>query len=379
MISRPLTKRQLNRTTLARQLLLQRKPLGAVDAVRRVVALQAQEPASPYIALWNRVEGFDPAELDGAYADRSVIKASLMRITLHAVAATDYATFQLGMLRTLRAARLNDRRFESTGLSISEADALVPILLQLLAEPRSRQQIEEMLESELGETPDRHVFWALRTFSPLLHAPTGGPWSFTSNAPSYQAAPFDRTETDQAAALQHLIWRYLEGFGPASPADFAQFALHRQAEIRPALAGLADRLVTIDGPNGKLLDIPNGHVADSDAAAPPRLLPMWDSTLLAYRDRSRIIPEEHRRTVIRRNGDVLPTVLVDGYVAGVWRSIEDGIEVTAFRRLSDAEWTGLAEEAAGLVAFLSAREPLVYSRYGNWWKDMPGERRLLAA
>ena len=128
-----LTERQLNRTTLARQLLLERKPLGVVDAVRRMVALQAQEPASPYIALWNRVEGFDPDELDGAYVDRKVIKASLMRITLHAVAADDYVPFQFGMLRTLRAARLNDRRFQSTGLSINEADALVPKLLQFLA------------------------------------------------------------------------------------------------------------------------------------------------------------------------------------------------------------------------------------------------------
>ena len=92
----PLTPRQLNRATLARQLLLEREPLGVVDAVRRIVAVQAQEAASPYIALWNRVAGFDPADLDAAFAEHSVVKATLMRITLHAVAADDYPDLHAG-------------------------------------------------------------------------------------------------------------------------------------------------------------------------------------------------------------------------------------------------------------------------------------------
>jgi len=59
-----LTERQLNRATLDRQMLLRRESMEVVDAVRRLVALQAQEPASPYLALWNRLADFDPAELD---------------------------------------------------------------------------------------------------------------------------------------------------------------------------------------------------------------------------------------------------------------------------------------------------------------------------
>ncbi len=55
-----ITTRELNRATLARQMLLEREPLDVVEATRRVVALQAQQPASPYIALWNRVSNFDP-------------------------------------------------------------------------------------------------------------------------------------------------------------------------------------------------------------------------------------------------------------------------------------------------------------------------------
>jgi hypothetical protein len=99
---------------------------------------------------------------------------------------------------------------------------------------------------------------------------------------------------------------------------------------------------------------------------------MWDSSLLAYADRSRVLPAEYRKVVIRNNGDVLPTLLVDGHVAGVWRPVEGGIEATAFHELPAGAWNGLATEAQSLVGFLAGREPDVYRRFGRWWSSMPG-------
>src|SRR5580692_5137528 len=132
-----LTARRLNRATLARQLLLRREPLEVAEAVRRVVALQAQAAASPYLALWNRLAPFDPASLDAAFAGHAVIKATLMRITLHAVTAADYPPFRGAMVESLRAARLRDRRYTQTGLSAADADALIPHLLEFTAERRT--------------------------------------------------------------------------------------------------------------------------------------------------------------------------------------------------------------------------------------------------
>jgi hypothetical protein len=94
---------------------------------------------------------------------------------------------------------------------------------------------------------------------------------------------------------------------------------------------------------------------------------MWDSVLLAYADRARLIPPGYRRIVTRNNGDVLPTLLVDGYVAGVWRAVQDGIEATAFRALDGFAWEGLAAEARALVPLLADRDPEVYGRYHHWW------------
>ena len=375
-----LTARQLNRATLGRQLLLRRATLPVAEAVRRVVALQAQEPVSPYLALYNRLEGFEPADLDTAFADQSVVKASLMRITLHAVAAADYPTLHHAMQPTLRAARLNDRRFKVAGLSKAEPDELVPQLRKFANEPRTNADFEAWLDERLGVLPRPGVWWAMRTAGPFWHAPTGGPWSFGPR-PSYIAARAKPKRGDAGAATRSLVRRYLEGFGPATAKDIAQFSTILVPPIRDALRPLVDAgdVVPLKGADGsELYDVPDGLFPPEGSPAPPRLMAMWDSVLLAYADRSRVIPPEYRTHVMRNNGDVLPTLFVDGCVAGIWRPVDGGIEATAFHRLSDAAWKGLAAEARGLLAFLAGREPTIYGRYAHWWKTMPAaEVRVL--
>lgn len=375
-----MTARALNRATLARQMLLRRERLAVTEAVRRVVGLQAQHPASPYLALWNRLRDFDPADLDRAFTERQVVRATLMRITLHAVHVDDHADLHVAMQPSLRASRLGDDRFTSSGLTAADADPLLKELLEYLVEPRTNAEAEAWIEEQRG-VPPKGVWWALRTYAPLLRAPDGGPWSFGPRA-SYAALHTDVPPTDRAvcdAALQMLVRRYLQGYGPASVADVAQFAMVQRARVRVALEALAEQIEEVAGPDGSTLyDVPGGVRPDEDTPAPPRLLPMWDNSLLAYADRSRMVPPEYRKVVSRMNGDLLPTLLVDGYVAGVWRTVEGGVEATAFHPLPEEVWEGLAEEARTLVGLLESRDPLVWSRYGHWWAKLPdGEVRVL--
>jgi hypothetical protein len=376
-----LTARALNRATLARQLLLAREPVDVAEAVRRVVALQAQEPASPYLALWSRIADFDPSALDSAFARREVVKASLMRITLHAVHADDYPSFHAAMLPSLRASRLHDRRFTQTGLQITDADTALAHLLDDLAVPRTGAEVEALLEERLGVAEPR-MWWALRTFAPLHHAPTDRPWSFGTPS-SFLAAGTRHEPMAHDEAVPQLVRRYLEGFGPASAQDIGQFSILRQPAVRAALDTLAgaDAIEQVEAPDGApLFDVPGAQRPHEDTVAPPRLLPMWDSILLAYADRSRTIPPQYRTEVIRRNGDVLPTLLVDGCVAGVWRAVDGGIEATAFHRLDDSTWDGLEAEARALLPLLADRDPTVYRRYARWWSTLAGEQvRVLGA
>ncbi|MFE2287431.1 winged helix DNA-binding domain-containing protein [Streptomyces sp. NPDC059443] len=392
-----ITARGLNRATLARQLLLARAPLGVEDGLRRVVALQAQQAASPYLALWNRLSGFDPAGLDAAFARQRVVKATLMRITLHAVHHEDFAAFREAVQPGVRASRLGSR-FTASGLTAEDADALVPELLAFADRPRTNAECEAWLGERLGAPARPGAWWGLRKYAPLLHAPTARPWSF-GDRPSYiappavpRAVPADPEASEES--LRKLVLRYLEGFGPASVADVAQFALVQRARVRKALQALTARtprmartalegdgplVERLEGPKGEeLFDVPGAPRPDGDTPAPPRLMAMWDSTLLAYSERDRVIPPQYRGLVIRVNGDTLPTLLVDGYVAGVWRPAGGGIEATAFHPLPDGVWEALAGEARSLTAFLAARDPAVYSRYGHWWSKLPSaETRLL--
>ncbi|MFC8130915.1 winged helix DNA-binding domain-containing protein [Streptomyces sp. NPDC057302] len=365
--------RELNRATLSRQLLLEREPLSVQEGVRRVVALQAQHPASPYLALWNRLSGFTADALDAAFTEGSMVKATLMRITLHAVHAEDYPAFRAAMQPTLYASRLGSR-FAEAGLSPADADALVPELLDFARGPRTSAQMQAWVEERLGADKRDGAWWGLKGYAPLHHAPTDAPWSF-GHRPSFVAAPSGPVPTGRTAdpqALRTLILRYLAGFGPASVADVAQFAMVQRTPVRAALLGLGDAVERLQGPDGEVLfDLPGASRPPAETPAPPRLMAMWDSTLLAYADRARVIPPHYRPWVIRRNGDVLPTLLVDGHVAGVWRPVDGGVEATAFHALSRATWDGLAEEAQSLKSLFGDRERAVYSRYHHWWAKLP--------
>ncbi|MEV3937985.1 winged helix DNA-binding domain-containing protein [Glycomyces sp. NPDC049804] len=377
-----LTAAHLNRATLDRQSLLERRPGDVVAAVRSAVAVQAQSPASPYIGLWNRVAGFDAADLDAAFTSYELVRGNPVRMTLHAVAAAEYRPFREATEPSLYASRLGGRIAEA-GLPAAEAAALSVALLDFTAEVRTARECEAWLAERLDPETAKAAWPGIRQYAPLLRVPLGGPWVFNEKV-SYLTAP-DRPalgdEDAAEAALRNLVLRYLSGFGPASVPDVAQFAMVQRGRVKRAVKALGDRLRTYDGPNGEaLFDLADAALPDPETPAPLRLMAMWDNVFLAYFDRSRTIPADIRAHVIRNNGDVLPMILVDGRAAGVWRATEAGIEATAFRPLSDDDWAGLAAEAEALAAFLADRDPEVYRRYHHWWPRLPeGQTVALAA
>lgn len=372
---------QLNRATLERQSLLRRKPNDVVAAVREAVAVQAQAPASPYIGLWNRVAGFDAAELDAAFASYAIVRGNPVRMTLHAVAAADYRPFREATEPSLYAAKLGGRIIEA-GLSGTEAAEHAAAVLAFAAEPQTARDCENLLVERLGPETAKAAWPGIRQYAPLLRIPLGGPWRFNEKvaylAPPDRPALGDRDAADKA--LEGLVVRYLAGFGPASVPDVAQFAMVQRGRVKQAVKALGERLRAYTGPNGEALyDLAEAAIPDPETPAPPRLMAMWDNIFLAYHDRSRTIPADLRTAVIRSNGDVLPMILIDGRAAGVWRTTPEGIEATAFGPLTAEDWAGLAAEAQALAAFIADRDPDVYSRYRHWWPRLPAGKTVLLA
>ncbi|HEX2141314.1 MAG TPA: crosslink repair DNA glycosylase YcaQ family protein [Candidatus Limnocylindria bacterium] len=366
-----LSLRQLNRATLARQGLLTPLPAaeGAARLVHRIGSLQAQHPDWPPVALQARLGPSDQAvDLAAARHRREVVRASLMRVTVHVVAADDFwpmSTVTIGFrARQWRLLYKQDPAASSLGRKITAAH---PAALAALREsPLGISEIERVLAAELPgvEIPPHRSLW--RHFSgtvPLVQVPyEGETYGRQRYAPAidWMGQPGeDDADPDRAAA--HLAAVYLGAFGPASIDDLVAYVGRGDAigRWRRALQSLGERIVHFTDPDGRaLVDLADAPRPDEDVPAPPRLLARWDSLLLAYatRHRARVLPPEHQATVITRNADVLPTFLVDGVVAGTWLPREDAagrrIELRPFGALADGDREMLEAQATSLLPTL---------------------------
>jgi hypothetical protein len=349
-----LTRRQLNRATLARQLLLAREPVSAIEAIERLAGMQAQEPKHPFIGLWTRVEGFACEELLRALREREVVRATLMRSTLHLASAADYAAVRLalqpGMSVALRA--LGDR---SKGLDL---DAVLPAARDLLrGTPLPFDEIRARLQEQFPDVNDRALGYAVRTLVPLVMVPSDeGRWGFERVA-SFALADEWLGEPLADDAAEALVTRYLGAFGPASAKDVERWSA--VAGMKAVLDGMRDRLEVFADERGReLFDLPDAPRPDAGAPAPVRLLPEFDNLVLAHDDRSRVIADEHRPLVTTKNLRVKATFLVDGVVAGTWTvAVKRKVATLTLTPFSELPKRAVEELEAEGEALLQFAEP----------------------
>jgi hypothetical protein len=338
---RVLTLRELNRALLARQLLLERRRLGVQQAVERLCAIQAQWPQSPYLALWTRLAGFRKEQLTRAIEQHKVVKTQLFRITLHMTSACDYPYFA-----AVWAPAARDR---TPGVGREKLDELTSkVRAAAMNRPITQEQVEEIAAAEMGG-----LRWRTRTLTPLVHLPPSGTWSHYGRAQLRAMEAVLGVELPaREDGAERLVRSYFAAFGPATQEDLLRFAGLRVGDVRAGLERVELRRFR-DERGRVLLDLPRAQLPDADTPAPVRFLPKWDSALLAYAppERTRILPEQFRSIVIGKNGDVLPTVLVDGFVAATWdMARKRDLTITPLRRLTkqqraevDAEGERLAE------------------------------------
>ena len=342
MAERVLTLRELNRATLARQLLLERKRLSPAAVIARLIGMQAQWPPAPYVGIWTRTTSFRREALERKLASGAVVKATVMRQTLHLVTRRDYAV--------LRAA-LSETNFP---WETPDAKRLAPLVRALAtAGPVTTAEALAHLEHEHGLTGlhARRAWRGARVRAHLLHHHETALWHAR---PGGRFVALEEPEThDPTEARAEILRRYLAAFGPASRRDMAAWSMMHVPELVRALERLEPLRRFRDEHGRELLDVPRVPLPDAGTPAPVRFLPKWDNMLLAFADRTRVLPEQYRKTVIRMNGDVAQTFLVDGFVAGMW-SVSDGrVGVEPFAPLSRSAERDLQEEAGRLEAFLA--------------------------
>jgi winged helix DNA-binding protein len=325
--------------------LLHRPPgLGAVDVVRSLLAVQAQDLRAAKLALRARGELFTAADVDAALTDdRSLVRGWLGRGTLHLVAREDY--WWLHALTAPRAVAANARRLRQEGVSEEDSERAVSIVQRALADegPLGRPELAERIAAEgirtAGQaTPHLLLLATLRAVAvlgPVRH----GAQDFTL-ARDWVGDP---AEHDREAALAELARRYLAGHGPASAEDLATWIGMSLRDARAGIASIAGDLVEV---GDDMFDLATHEPAPEPV--PPRLLPAFDPYILGWRDRDFAVPPELARQVHPGGGIVRPTAVVDGIVVGTW-SRRHGLE--PFDAIAEPAARALEDEAADILRF----------------------------
>jgi Winged helix DNA-binding domain len=359
-----LSQQALNRATLDRQLLLRRHEMPAQQAVRHLGGLQAQAPLAPYVGLWTRLAGFTAGELAALLSVRTLVRAPIMRATVHLADAADFVAFRPLFGQLMAAGLRSNYARNLTGVDL---DALAAQAASLLAtRPLTRAQLARELAASWPVAEPMSLAYAVTCLVPVVQVPPRGIWGKTAQstwttAESWLAGPAAPAQA-VGRPVDQLVLRYLGAFGPATVADIQTWSgLTRLREVTDRLDLRAYR-----GPGDEeLLDLPDRQLPVEDVPAPPRFLPEYDNLLLSYADRRRVIPHAHPVPLWPGNGATQGTLLIDGVWDATWKITAQALTITPFRDLTAAEESAITGEAANLLAFASPGDlakPVRFSR-----------------
>lgn len=355
-----LTLRELNRATLARQMLLAREKTTPLDVIERLFGMQAQLPRPPFVGLWSRLAKVEREEVLRLFHDRAVVRATLMRVTIHLMTAKDYVRFRPALQPALTSGMRSALGVRAKGLDI---DALVRAARAFFARrPATFHELRGAIATPGATLDERAMAYAVRTHLPLVQVPTDATWGFPGNADFALAeswlgdryAPKVKAQS-QEEATRELVRRYLAAFGPATVADAQAWSGHRG--LAPVFEQLRPKLAVFRDEKGReLFDLPKAPRPDAEVEAPVRFLPEFDNVLLAHADRSRVLGAVPKSRIFLAAARALPAFTVDGMVAGAWRletvKTRTTLVVEPFAALARSAQRPLAEEAERLARFL---------------------------
>jgi hypothetical protein len=349
-----LGRRARNRALLERQLLLRRVRRPAAEVVEHLVGLQAQEPRDPYVALWTRLEDFDPDELGGLVAGRQAVRSPLMRATIHLVSARDCLTLAPLLRPVLERNFWTGSPFgrQVKGVDI---DAVLAAGRALLDEqPRTTAQLRALMAERWPGYDAASLAYAVHHLVPVVQVPPRGVWGGKGLATWATTERWLDSPLDPTPSIDRVVLRYLAAFGPASTMDVQAWSgLTRLREVtdrlRPRLRGFRSEA------GRELFDLPDAPRPDPDTPAPVRFLPQYDNVVLSHADRSHLGTD----AAARWPTDDLhwSPLLVDGVVDGAWRLSRDRkaatMTVRLFGPLPAPDRTAVEEEAERLLGFLA--------------------------
>jgi hypothetical protein len=349
--------RALNRALLERQLLLQRSTISTSEAIERLVGMQAQIPADPYVALWSRLENFRTDDLAKLITDRKAVRMGLMRATIHLATARDALALrpvvQPVLERTFRTSSPFGKKL--VGLDM---ERLLTFGRTLVDErPRTSAELRPILRKRWPKRDQDSLVAALGFLLPLVQVPPRGVWGKSGQPRRTTLEAWLGRPLSKEQAPDAMVLRYLAAFGPATAGDARTWS--GLSGLSQVFQRLRPRLRTLRDERGReLFDVPDGPLPDPDTPAPPRFLPVYDNVVLSHADRGRIVRPVDPKRLGYLEGASFGSVLIDGFVGATW-TVKHGPSTAALRlvfldRLPKRERVAVEEEGARLLAFIAA-------------------------
>lgn len=338
----------LRAARLGSQLLTDRSAASPEAVVDQLLAVQAQDPKAARLSIRSRSSGLTAAKVDIALTDRrSLVIGSLMRTTLHLVAADDF--WWLHALLTPRQRTANTTRLRQEGVDERQAERGVAVVLEAVESgPQTRDQLKVLLDDADVPTARQalvHVIHAAAIEGHVVRGPmVEGQHAFV-HAPTWLGDP--PTE-DREVQLGRLAERYLRGHGPADPTDLVKWTGLALGECRTAFAAIEDR--TEPWASDGLVQLAGPEMA-TDLPAPV-LLGGFDPILHGWASRKEFVEVEDG--VVTSNGIFRPTALVEGKVAATWTMPKGQITLKPIARISKKAMQALEADAADIARYLGA-------------------------
>jgi hypothetical protein len=351
-----LSRRELNRALLARQMLIQRERITALEAIEQFIGLQAQAPNPPYWALWTRLKSFKQEHLGELIRNKQAVRIALMRSTIHLVSARDALQLRPWVQPVLdrslngsygkRLAGIDIQVLSEAGREILESEG--PLTLNDLGK-RLAEQWPAYDHDALGA--------AIRNSVPLVQVPPRGLWGVSGQALHTTLEDWLGQPLSASPTSESLLLRYLQAYGPATMKDFQTWS--GITKLRDIFERLRPQLVMFQNQQGEeLFDLPHAPRPEAEIEAAPRFLGEFDHVLLSHDNRTRIMDENDRRRIITNNGIVKATILVDGFVAGGWTIVQQGntavLNIESFRALTLEQADQLVTEGERLLRYAVA-------------------------
>jgi hypothetical protein len=351
---------------LRRHHLLDQPPADAVTICRDMCGVQAQVVSAAYLQLWTRNHAITRAEVEDAlWKKRTLIKTSLMRQTLHLIPTDEFPIYIAALKQCRRAGAL--RVMARCGITPEEGEALTPMIMEALAAgPLGRAAIAAAIRPKVS----KRVRYFMENSWSHVRVPVaeglicygGGEGNQVVFIRVDQWLPKLKVRNISSTEAQcELLRKYSRAYGPATLHDFSHWAGIPMREVTPLRPLLAAELAEVPGDSKSFLLREDVAVMNncSETEACIRLLPIFDSYLLAHREKDHLLSARHYKRVYRNQGWISPVVLIDGAVAGVWsHKVQNKklfIEIEPLSKLSKAAKAGIEREAESLAQYFESK------------------------